>query len=48
MFLGAPFVTFMREALEMRYLWQKPLRLDNSKLVSLIGPEPHTLARTQP
>jgi nucleoside-diphosphate-sugar epimerase len=42
MFLGAPFMTFMREALEMRYLWQKPLRLDNTKLVSLIGPEPHT------
>lgn len=41
-YLAAPFVTFMREALEMRYLWQKPLRLDNSKLIGLIGPEPHT------
>jgi len=41
-FLGAPFVTFLREALEMRYLWRVPLRLDNAKLVSLIGPEPHT------
>ena len=27
---------------EMRYLWQEPLRLDNRKLVALIGPEPHT------
>ena len=41
-YLAAPFVTFMREALEMRYLWQTPLRLDNTKLVALIGPEPHT------
>jgi nucleoside-diphosphate-sugar epimerase len=41
-YLGAPFVTFLREALEMRYLWRIPLRLDNAKLLSLIGPEPHT------
>jgi nucleoside-diphosphate-sugar epimerase len=27
---------------EMRYLWREPLRLDNAKLVALIGPEPHT------
>jgi nucleoside-diphosphate-sugar epimerase len=27
---------------EMRYLWREPLRLDNAKLVSLIGAEPHT------
>jgi nucleoside-diphosphate-sugar epimerase len=40
--LGAPFSTFMREALEMRYLWQVPLRLDNSKLRALIGEETHT------
>ena len=32
----------MRELLEMRYLWQVPLRLDNSKLVSLLREEPHT------
>jgi hypothetical protein len=38
---GAPFVTFLREALEMRYSWRIPLRLDNAKLVSLIGQEPH-------
>jgi len=39
---GAPFSTFMREALEMRYLWQVPLRLDNTKLRALLGTEPHT------
>lgn len=40
--LGAPFVTFMREMLEMRYLWRVPLRLDNRKLVGVLGAEPHT------
>ena len=42
LYLGAPFVTFLREAIEMRYLWRTPLRLDNTKLVTVIGPEPHT------
>jgi hypothetical protein len=32
----------IRETLEMRYLWRTPLRLDNARLVSLIGEEPHT------
>lgn len=41
-YAGAPFVTFFREVIEMRYLWRIPLRLDNAKLVSLIGAEPHT------
>lgn len=41
-YAGAPFSTFMREALEMRYLWQVPLRLDNAKLRALIGEETHT------
>ncbi len=40
--LAAPFVPLFRELLEMRYLWRTPLRLDNQKLVRLIGPEPHT------
>jgi nucleoside-diphosphate-sugar epimerase len=40
--LAAPFVRVLREVLEMRYLWRVPLRLDDAKLVSLIGPEPHT------
>jgi nucleoside-diphosphate-sugar epimerase len=41
-YLAAPFSTFMRELLEMRYLWQVPLRLDNAKLVARLGEEPHT------
>jgi nucleoside-diphosphate-sugar epimerase len=36
-----PFWGFARELLEMRYLWQVPLRLDNAKLVALLGEEPH-------
>jgi nucleoside-diphosphate-sugar epimerase len=40
--LAAPFVSVCREMLEMRYLWQVPLQLDNTKLRALIGEEPHT------
>jgi nucleoside-diphosphate-sugar epimerase len=40
--LTAPVVRLSREVAEMRYLWQYPLALDNTKLVKLIGPEPHT------
>jgi nucleoside-diphosphate-sugar epimerase len=40
--LLSPFNTFMREVLEMRYLWERPLRLDNRKLVAFLGHEPHT------
>jgi nucleoside-diphosphate-sugar epimerase len=40
--LGAPFVPLFREVLEMRYLWREPLRLNNRKLMSLIGAEPQT------
>jgi hypothetical protein len=32
----------MREMLEMRYLWDRPVLLDNSKLVARLGEEPHT------
>jgi len=42
LYIAAPFWTFARELLEMRYLWQVPLRLDNGKLVALLGGEPHT------
>ncbi len=42
LYLAAPFNATLREAIEMRYLWRVPLRLDNRKLVSLIGAEPHT------
>ena len=41
-YLGAPFVTFLREVIEMRYLWQVPLQLDNRRLVALLGQEQHT------
>jgi nucleoside-diphosphate-sugar epimerase len=40
--LASPFVTLLRELREMRYLWQVPLRLDNAKLVGVLGREPHT------
>ncbi len=40
--LGAPFSGFAREILEMRYLWEVGIRLDNRKLVSTLGAEPHT------
>jgi nucleoside-diphosphate-sugar epimerase len=38
----APFNETFRELLEMRYLWRKPIGLDNSKLVRFLGEEPHT------
>ena len=40
--LVAPFVVFCREVLEMRYLWQRPLKLDNRRLEAYLGAEPHT------
>jgi nucleoside-diphosphate-sugar epimerase len=40
--LLAPFNTLLREMREMRYLWQHPLRLDNSRLLATLGAEPHT------
>lgn len=40
--LASPFVTFLREVMEMRYLWQVPVRLDNARLLALLGSEPHT------
>lgn len=41
-YAGAPFVTFLREVIEMRYLWRTTLDLDNARLVALLGAEPHT------
>jgi nucleoside-diphosphate-sugar epimerase len=32
----------LREVSEMRYLWRQALALDNARLLSLIGEEPHT------
>lgn len=40
--LASPFVPLFRELREMRYLWQRPVRLDNARLVSTLGAEPHT------
>lgn len=37
-----PFVPMLREVWEMRYLWRHDAALDNSRLRSLIGEEPHT------
>ena len=42
LWLGAPFIPFLREALEMNWLWKTSLTLDNAKLRQLIGEEPHT------
>jgi nucleoside-diphosphate-sugar epimerase len=38
----SPFVETFRELLEMRYLQQKPIGLDNAKLAAFLGEEPHT------
>jgi nucleoside-diphosphate-sugar epimerase len=38
----SPFVEMFREMREMRYLWQRDVRLDNRKLVAVLGGEPHT------
>ena len=38
----APFVETFREMIEMRYLWTRPIGLDNAKLVAFLGEEPHT------
>ncbi len=38
----APFNETMREMLEMRYLWRRPLTLTNARLTAFLGAEPHT------
>jgi nucleoside-diphosphate-sugar epimerase len=40
--LGAPVLSVFHEMIEMRYLWQIPLELDNTKLRAHLGCEPHT------
>lgn len=42
MHLAAPFGGFPREALEIEPVWKHPMRLDNRRLVALLGTEPHT------
>jgi nucleoside-diphosphate-sugar epimerase len=38
----APINETFTGVVEMRHLWRKPLRLDNSRLVAFLGAEPHT------
>jgi nucleoside-diphosphate-sugar epimerase len=40
--LAAPFGGFPREVIEIAPYWRHPVRLDNSRLVAVIGDEPHT------
>ncbi len=40
--LAAPFVTTLREMLEMRYLWKQPVQMVNGRLLQVLGKEPHT------
>jgi nucleoside-diphosphate-sugar epimerase len=40
--LISPFNETLREMMEMRYLWQKTVRMDNARLVKTLGAEPHT------
>jgi nucleoside-diphosphate-sugar epimerase len=40
--MAAPFVPFLSELWEMRYLWRQPVKLDNAKLVATLGDEPKT------
>lgn len=40
--IAAPFVTTLRELLEMRYLWRLPVRMSNNRLRAVLGEEPHT------
>jgi nucleoside-diphosphate-sugar epimerase len=40
--LASPVITTFREMLEMRYLWREPVRLENARLVAVLGWEPHT------
>lgn len=40
--LAAPFGGFPREAAEIAQYWRHPMRLDNARLVALLGGEPRT------
>ncbi len=40
--LASPFNGFLREVMEMKYLWEAPLRLKNNRLLAVLGEEPHT------
>jgi nucleoside-diphosphate-sugar epimerase len=38
----SPFIEMFRELLEMRYLWRKPIGLDDAKLRAFLGEVPST------
>ncbi|MEH3104980.1 MAG: hypothetical protein PGN12_13880 [Sphingomonas phyllosphaerae] len=40
--VAALFATAPREWMEMRYLWEQPVRLANDRLVAELGQEPRT------
>lgn len=40
--LASPFVPLLRELLEMKYLWDRPVRLRGDWLAGTLGAEPHT------
>jgi nucleoside-diphosphate-sugar epimerase len=40
--LLSPFAPIFRELSELRYLWKLPIRMDNARLKSVLGAEPHT------
>lgn len=44
--LVAPFNETLREMIEMRYLWQRAVRMDNQQLCRVLGTEPHTPLET--
>jgi nucleoside-diphosphate-sugar epimerase len=44
--LASPFNETLRELYATRTLWQTPIQLDNTKLMRLLGKEPHTPLQT--
>lgn len=44
--LAAPFNETLREMMEMRYLWQRAVRMENQQLRKVLGAEPHTPLET--
>lgn len=38
----SPFVATLKEMLELRYLWETEVRMDNQRLLSFLGHEPNT------
>ncbi|MGX1097853.1 NAD-dependent epimerase/dehydratase family protein [Amorphus sp. MBR-141] len=40
--LASPAVPLFRELAEMRYLWERPVRMGNDRLVATLGAEPRT------